>query len=188
MPEIDSFDAETRCQVLVGRFLQKWASMEGTMRTAMQVALNLDDFQTAIVASNTQLRDKVHILRTLVSWTPFDQATKKKFDDILVDIRDASPKRNMMAHDAFCPSADGKGVSFSVVKAKGSLSFPDTVWDVTQFEKEYEKIDRLKAGVVELVKTINNKTIIDRMRETAAASWPIESYHRTPLPLVHPTS
>jgi hypothetical protein len=49
MTDIYSLDAETRCLVLVGEFLRKWASMEAAMRTAMQTALGLDPFQSAIV-------------------------------------------------------------------------------------------------------------------------------------------
>ena len=40
----------------------------------------------------------------------------------------------MMAHNALAPSPDGKGVSFSVTKAKGEHTFPDTVWGVAEFE------------------------------------------------------
>jgi hypothetical protein len=80
MTDIYSLDVDTRCSVLVGKFLQKWASMEEAMRTAMQTALGLDTFQSAIVSSNTQLRDKIHILQTLVSMLPFEEEIRAQFD------------------------------------------------------------------------------------------------------------
>jgi hypothetical protein len=171
MTDIHSLDAETRCLVLVGEFLRKWASMEAAMRTAMQTALGLDTFQSAIVGSNTQLRDKIHILRTLVAMLPFERETIKRFDKTLVSISDASWNRNMMAHNAFAPSPDGRGVSFSVTKAKGGpLSFPETIWDISRFETEYAEIGRLEDGVAAITDAINRKQVIDTMRETARAN------------------
>jgi hypothetical protein len=171
MTDVYSLDAETRCLVLVGEFLRKWASMEAAMHTAMQTALGLDTFQSAIVGGNTQLRDKIHILRTLVAMLPFEKETIEGFDKILVSISNASRNRNMMAHNVFAPSPDGRGVSFSVTKAKGGpLSFPETIWDVPRFETEYVKIERLEVGVATITEAFNRKQAIDRMRETARAN------------------
>lgn len=168
MTDIYSLDAETRCLVLVGEFLRKWASMEGALRTAMQIALGLDPFQTAIGTSNTQLRSKINILGTLISMGPFENEKIDRFKKTLNDIGQAAGNRNMMAHDAFAPSSDGSAVSFAVTKAKGGpLSFPETLWDVSRFKTEYAEIERLQAGVEEIIEAINQKDVIDRMRETA---------------------
>jgi len=166
LTEINSLDPETRCLVLVAKFLQKWASMEAAIHTAMQIALELDAFQAAIVTRNTQLRSKLNILRTLISGAPFEKDKITRFKKTLDDIAKASGDRNMLAHDAFTPSSDGKAVSFSVTKAKGGpLSFPETLWDVSRFEAEYAKIERLQASVAEIIEAINRKQVIDRMRE-----------------------
>ena len=168
MTDIYSLDAETRCLVLVGEFLRKWASMEGALRTAMQIALGLDPFQTAIVTSNTQLRSKINILGPPISMGPFENEKIDRFKKTLNDIGQAAGNRNMMAHDAFAPSSDGSAVSFAVTKAKGGpLSFPETLWDVSRFKTEYAEIERLQAGVEEIIEAINQKDVIDRMRETA---------------------
>jgi hypothetical protein len=168
LTDINSLDAETRCLVLVGKFLQKWAWMEGALHTAMQIALGLDTFQTAIVTSNTQLRRKINILGTLISGAPFEREKIDRFKKTLNDIDQAAGNRNMMAHDAFAPSSDGRAVSFSVTKARGGpLLFPETLWDVSRFEKEYAAIERLQAGVEEIIEAIKQKDVIDRMRETA---------------------
>jgi hypothetical protein len=75
-----------------------------------------------------------------------------------------------VAHNAFDPSPDGRGVSFSVTKAKrGPLSFPEEIWDISRFETEYTAIERLEAGVVEITDAFNQKQVIDKMRETARA-------------------
>jgi hypothetical protein len=170
MTDIHSLDADTLCAMLVGKFLQKWASMEEAMHTAMQTALGLDTFQSAIVSSNTQLRDKIHILQTLVSMLPFEEEIRAQFDKTLKAIGKASGNRNMMAHVAFAPSPDGRGVSFSVTKAKrGPPSFPETIWDIGRFETEYAAIEGLEAGVVAITEAFNQKQVIEKMRETARA-------------------
>jgi hypothetical protein len=169
MSDISSLDAETRCVVLVGKFLQRWAAMEGAMRLAIEKTLELDAFQAAIIASNTRLWDKINILRTLVSRLPFDADKIKRFDDLLLGIGNASYKRNMMAHNAFAPSPDGKGVSFSVTKAKGKLAFPDTVWGLVEFEREYDEIERFTAGLGEIVQAIDEKQVLNKMRDAIRA-------------------
>ena len=70
MTNVNSLDVETRCWGLVGKFLQNWLAMEQVMRLAMEKVLELDQFQAAIIASNTPLRAKINILRTLVSQAP----------------------------------------------------------------------------------------------------------------------
>jgi hypothetical protein len=169
MTDINTLNAETRCLVLVGKFLQNWAAMEEVMRLAMEKLLQLDEFQAAIIASNIQLWDKINILRTLVSRLPFDEDKIKQFNDVLVKIGKASRNRNMMAHNAFAPSPDGKGVSFSVIKAKGKLEFPDTVWEVAKFDEEYAKVERLKAGLDKIVQAIGEKQVLHKMRDAIRA-------------------
>jgi hypothetical protein len=176
MTDINSLDAETRCLALVGKFLQKWAAMEGAMHLAMQRALELDAFQAAILASNIRLWDKINILRTLVSRLPFDADKIKRFDHVLVAIGEASHKRNMIAHNAFAPSPEGEGVSFSVTKAKGKLAFADIVWGVAEFEKEYAEIERFTAGVAEIVHAIDEKEVLNKMRDAIRAHpWSLYS-------------
>jgi hypothetical protein len=172
MTNINSLDVETRCWVLVGKFLQNWLAMEQVMRLAMEKVLELDQFQAAIIASNTPLRAKINILRTLVSrlpQPPFDEDKIKQFNNTLGKIEKASWKRNMMAHNAFAPSPDGKGVSFSVTKGKGELTFPDTVCGVAEFAKEYAEIERLKAGLAEIVQAIGEKQVLNKMRDAVRA-------------------
>jgi hypothetical protein len=144
----------------------------------MQVALELNDFQTAIITSNTQLRQKAYILRTLVSLLPFDKKTKDQFNGVLTGIENAYGKRNMIAHDAFTPSSNGEGVSFSVTRARGKLSFPETVWDIPKFEQEYAEIETFRSGVAQIIDAINHKQIIDSMRETGRAH-PAALYYYT---------
>jgi hypothetical protein len=172
---------KTRCVVLVGKFLQKWAAMEETMRLAIEKTLELDAFQAAIIASNTRLWDKINILRTLVSRLPFDADKIKRFDDVLVGIGNASYKRNMMAHNAFGPSPDGTAVSFSVTKAKGKLAFPPTVRGLADFEREYDEIDQFTAGLGKIVEAIDEKQVLNKMRDAIRAHPAVYYASGTPL-------
>ncbi|HEV2550353.1 MAG TPA: hypothetical protein VGU20_23780 [Stellaceae bacterium] len=142
MADVRKLDRATRCLALVGMFLQRWALMEDALRGALGKALGLNKIQTAIVASNTQLRDKIHILRTAVEATFFDPASDKdRFKSVLQSIAEAAWKRNMIAHVLFFEPDKGDGVQFFVTKAKGKLDIPETIWDIAKFETEYLEID-----------------------------------------------
>ena len=93
--------------------------------------------QTFVLSTNVQLRDKIHICKTL-TWLSKDlgDAEKVTAKALLNSVRDRTPLRNMMAHDLFWPSSESDGVEFNVIKAKGELSFPDTVWTISKFEEE----------------------------------------------------
>jgi hypothetical protein len=141
--DVRSLDPDTRAFALVGMFLQYWALMEEALREAMAKALGLQMVQAVIVASNIQLRDKIHILKTAVSITQFpDPEERERFTKLLQQIADSAHKRNMVAHDLFFPPADGDGVRFLVFKAKGKFSMPETIWTTDQFGDEFVEISR----------------------------------------------
>lgn len=133
---------EIKALALVGRFLQKWSHMELMMRKAMEKAFGLDSIQSAIIASNTQLRDKIHILKTAVNLAlPSKDTRTHLFIKTLTAISESSYKRNMLAHDGFYASDDGDGVKFYVTQAKGKFAVPDIIWSRKQFADEYDRID-----------------------------------------------
>jgi hypothetical protein len=192
MTDLNYLDADTRCLVMVGKFLQKWAIMETALCTALQTALELDGFQTSVIASNTQLREKIGILRIIVSNLPFDKNEIEQFDKTLTQISKARYKRNVMAHDTFEPSPDGKGVCFSVTRAEGrQLSSSEMIWDIARFEAEFTQMERLTDGVTAIINAINQKGVIKRMRETALAHpWTLyylQDPGPNPLLPLHPT-
>ena len=196
MIDFAKLDPETRCIALVGEFLRRWSNLESAMHDALASAMKLDDTMRLILSANVQLRDKIHILRTIVSVSAFAETEKTRFDDELKAIADCSLHRNMMAHDNFAPDDQGKGVVFLLVKAKGKLSQPKIIWTASDFENEYKKIDDFVAQMVKLRAALDKSQFsfgnIDRM---AAGAWqpmrrtmsPALLHHLSqppPLPLV----
>jgi hypothetical protein len=148
MIDFHKLDKETRAVALVGTFLQCWALLESALNQALGKGLGLSRLELAVTASNIQLRDKIHILRTIADLTLSDiMGLKTAADKTLVEIGNKAPIRNMMAHDGFSASEDGQGVKFFVVKAKGSLKIPDVVWDTAKFQAEFSDISRLTGEV-----------------------------------------
>jgi hypothetical protein len=123
----------------VGEFLFNWAALEGELKNALETALGLDIVSTAIVVANTQLRDKLNILKTAAHlYNPKGKATA--VTKILTEIGNYSTVRNMMAHDFFAPTDDGKAVQFYSTKAKGKLSFVPIVWEPKHFDAAYRRV------------------------------------------------
>jgi hypothetical protein len=161
MSEYDYLQPDHRCCTFVGEFLQHWAFMEAELRDTLQKALGLNNIQGYTLASNIQLRDKISILRTAAYLSVGgDDDERRQNDKTLSAIADyATANRNMMAHDMFGPAEDGKNVVFFVVKAKGKLVFPNTVWTETDFENAHKEIDGFTAFLKELRKKIDRTKV-----------------------------
>jgi len=155
MIDFDALDAETRCVALVGEFLRRWSEMEGTLNRALAVAMGLDDTMRLILCANIQLRDKIHVLRTIVDISSMTEDEKKKFKDKLEKIGQYSLMRNTMAHGNFAADKDGKGVVFFQVKAKGNFSNSERILSTQEFSAEYEKIEAFKNDATELMKALS---------------------------------
>ena len=151
-----TLDSETRCVALVGEFLRRWSNLESVLHDALAAAIGLDDTMRAILCANVQLRDKIHILRTIVGISTIGKSEKSSFDTTLVAIADYSPQRNLMAHVPFGPDDEGKGVLFLQVKAKGKFSQPKEVWTVDKFDAEYHKIDDFREQLSQLQMALSN--------------------------------
>jgi hypothetical protein len=121
MTDFESLDPETRSYALVGQFLKRWSQLQDEIHEAIGAALNLDETKRYILCANLQLRDKLHILRTLVNVSSLPDDAKDEADSTLADIANYT-KRNMIAHDAFEP--EGDGVVFLPVKAKKIILTP----------------------------------------------------------------
>lgn len=144
---------------LVGQFLHEWGLLEMELRDALQKALGLTALQAAIVGSNTQLRDKLHILRTAVNLAAIPKEEQENYNTTLNQIATYSTTRNMMAHDAFFPSVDGKGVRFFVIKAKGNFDIPHVVWDERKFQEEFDKIAAFTKTIEKLSASFENSNL-----------------------------
>lgn len=145
--------------------------MEGTLNKAIGNALDLKTLPRIVLTANIQLRDKLNILRAATR-----MSSKLTSDEVsayhatLSKITNATSKRNMMAHDLFWPSDDGRGVEFNVIKAKNDLQFPSEIWDISRFESE---VDAIAAWTV----------ILDELANKIGTVAPINSL----LALAHPT-
>jgi hypothetical protein len=144
MIDFNSLDPEIRAYALVGQFLKRWSELEQCIHEAIGAALNLDETKRYILCANLQLRDKVHVLRTLVNVSNFPANVKEETDKELDAILTYT-KRNMVAHNAF--EADGDGVAFLPVKAKKSFSRPRERWGIKEFEEEGKTIAKFAENV-----------------------------------------
>jgi hypothetical protein len=175
--------------------------METVLNDAIASAMKIDFTMRAILCANVQLRDKIHILRTIVGISTIAKSEKTRFDKALKGIATHSLNRNMMAHDAFGPDDEGNGVLFLQVKAKGNFSQPKIIWTTEQFLIEYQQIDGFRKLLSELQTALVNAQFSFRNFggfgdvdwRTAYASMPIQHIMssglmdylspRTPLPL-----
>ena len=117
---------DVRALTLVGLYLRSWSVMESSLNHAIERAFRLSSLEGAILTKNTQFRDKIHILKTIIDTRVVDQDVAAGHKTTLNQISNLAPDRNMVAHDAFSHTDDGDGVKFYVIKAKGSISIPPT--------------------------------------------------------------
>jgi hypothetical protein len=131
---------EIRCFALVGQFLHHWAALEATLNNAIETAFGLKAIQGVVLTKNIQLRDKIHILRTITDMSVCEP-DRTFYTQCLNAIAEFSAHRNMIAHDSFHPDDQGDGVLFVVAKVKSGLKFPDTRWSVADFQRKIAEID-----------------------------------------------
>ena len=156
MADQDAFRAlppEIRAMALAGHYLQSFALMESALNSTIGAALKLDGIQTLIVCKNIQLRDKIKILRTLVSVAFITEPARTGYDKMVARIGDVSNDRNMVAHDLFFPHHEGDGIEFLVTKATGKVQFPKHQWSVDDVEARCEEL-RLIAGKLKELKPL----------------------------------
>jgi hypothetical protein len=122
--------------------------MEASIKRAISKALGVTELQGVVIGANLQFRDKINILKTALNLGVLIRDTDiQHFTKVLNKIADYAPTRNMIAHDAFGPSADEQGVEFFVIKAKGELRMPTEVWTIADFD---EADDLLEDYAVEM--------------------------------------
>lgn len=154
--DFDSLTPDIRCVALVGQYLQCWSLVEATLNEALRRALTLSYIQSAIVSRNVQLRDKIHILKTIANVIDVDA---KRFTASLDTFSGMAWQRNMAAHDGFVPDQTGDGVRFVVVKAKGKLDFPETTWSTDEFFQKFAELETLDTVFTDLVSTMQTYTL-----------------------------
>jgi hypothetical protein len=143
MIDFDALDRETRTVALVGSFLQRWASLETAIGTAIAAALKLTKLQEYILARNISFTYKLHILGALCTISRLEPDYKEYYRKVLNDIQAVYWRRNTVAHDLFAPSKTNDGVVFAVMRARGKVDFPDVDWSVSEFREAFTELDRL---------------------------------------------
>lgn len=144
MIKIDPDDVMTQAQVLVGRFMYHWGTMEFEVNRAIGKVLKLGAAQTWIVARNMQLRDKLNVLRTVTNLEG-PTADGKKIIEALGQIATLADSRNLIAHNSFYPSRDGTGVEFFRVQARDKFNMPATIWTPAMFEEKFASLQAIAA-------------------------------------------
>ena len=183
--ELDRLSPQVRATALVGLYLKSWATMEWSLNHAIEDALHLASLEGAIVTKNIQFRDKIYILRTLVDIRIVDHDRRTAIKKRLDTIANLAADRNMVAHDMFTASEDGRGVSFFVTRAKGTLNFPETEWSMQTFIQKAcelhvhsDELDRLKEEIPPM-------TLFDQLKalkESSQSGEPtiLDSLYRPP--------
>lgn len=163
---------EIRAMALVGHYLQSFAMMESAVNSAISKALKLDPVQGIIVCKNISFRDKIHILRTLLSISPVTSAVIKTHDEMLNEVGRYSADRNMVAHELFGAHPAKGGVEFLVAKAKGKLRMPETFWTVDEVEEKSDKLLSARDKLMRLATLFGQmdviKALIDRQAKDGA--------------------
>lgn len=129
-----------RTYALVGAYLQSWSIMESKLNKTLGRALGLSNLQSVIVSRNIQMRDKIHITKSLLHLEVFNETERATYLAVANRIVTLSQERNIVAHDLFYADDNGDGVSFFVMKAKGPLAFPDVRWAIKDFADKTEEL------------------------------------------------
>lgn len=154
-PQFTSEQYDKACY-LVGRFLYHWALLEGALDTGIGKLLGMKTLEASIATTNMQARSKIHIIKTLVNLKGGESEWAKAGVKTMDAVGTLSDTRNVVAHVVFGPHESG-GVRFLRVKAKGKLSYPETVYSIDDFKGYWAQATRLRQEVEALVERLTEK-------------------------------
>ena len=93
----------------------------------------------------------------------------------------------MMDHDLFFPSTTEKDVKFSVIKAKGKISFPDQEWSPEKFVLSFKIINLFTSDLKALSKEIDKNSLVRALMMSQKPPCPQKRHARQPLQIPRPT-
>jgi hypothetical protein len=160
------------CYALVGRFMNTWAFLENTMNAGIAKILGMERIEGVIATVNMQVRSKVHIIKTLIDLRGSPKEWVAASNKTMNEISAMADLRNTVAHTAFGPHDSGEGVEFIVMKAKGKLVFPDTIWSREQFETHYSDMERLTEELKGLTAKLQATRIIAKVAGALSSGQP----------------
>lgn len=134
-----------------------WAAVEAEMNRTLKALLETGLIESDIVSANMQVRDKIHVIRTIKAlYCKTDVDLSKRLGKTLDRVVSLTRKRNVAAHNMFTETPSG-GVSFFTVKAKGAWSNPDEVWPVEEFERLFKECEEVTEALGELADTVTER-------------------------------
>lgn len=165
MTDFNLLEQNLRTWALVGRFFQEWAFVESKLGNVISKGLNLQPMQSAILEANVMFKAKIDIARTLVGVSAIHQEERRKsYTDTLEKIaRFYANKRNLVAHNPFVPSEDGKRVRIYRTMAKGDLQFPKIEWSVEDFNRYFAKMDGFYRKLEALEGDVGQSALVDAL-------------------------
>ncbi len=132
-------DPKTKAFAMFGEYFQIWAFVEHEVICCIEKALGLTELQRTAVFTHIMWRDRIDILRNVLSLTPMAASKRKEHDARLLKIARLAGDRNLAAHNAFFHGDDGSLI-FYQRKAKGKIELPQVKWTRKLVD---QKIDRL---------------------------------------------
>lgn len=164
-----SLEAElnkTNAMAMFGEYFQVWHFLEYEVSRCIEKALGLTELQRTAVFTHILWRDRIDILRNVLSLLSMPKEKLEEHSKRLVKVAKLAGTRNMAAHNAFFADDDGSLV-FYRRKAKGKVEMPQTRWtrkSVDQMlEKLWREIKYLQTLREELPKIKNTTDVVNAL-------------------------
>ena len=122
--------AQTRAFAIVGCYMGYFAMLESFLDEGLIKLAKMDELAGTVIMRNMQFSDKIYCLRVFVNLYIHAAAEREHFNKLAKKCIELSKVRNVVAHNAFGPSATTDGVRFLVTKASNKLEFPPYDWSV----------------------------------------------------------
>ena len=170
----------------VGLFMHHFSLLESSLNNGVGALLGINGPEQAIATANMNFYAKIHIVKAAVDLKGGDAEWAKDIQQIA----DFSILRNIVVHNVFGPNANG-GIQFLTVKAKGKLSFPETIWSITDFERHFATAKSLRFKLDDILSKLEarrkeNKGLLGKAM--LASLLPAQHSHPTRQPLENQSS
>jgi hypothetical protein len=167
-PSLATWDPDpdmVRAYGLVGEFMSVWSVLESGLNAAIHKLCKLGPLEGYAVTTNMGVRNKIHTVKTMLNLYSVGEEVSEN-NKLLDKIANRSEDRNLVAHTQYV--AHKSGVEFIVVKAKGELKVPPTVWSVTTFNEKRQEIVLLHSRLKTAVRRVHAKQL---GRALMAPNW-----------------
>ena len=173
--EIHESARETgRAMRLIGEFMYFWAGLEAEINRGVHRLLGIRGVEGAIATANISVRDKLHILRTIVNYYGEGQSDWLSHANRTINaVGEEASARNTVAHNMFIPHKSG-GVEFVVVKAKGKFGFPATIWSADTFKRHCDDMFDLEPKLEQIVSQAVVWRTAGRVRVTSVNAFALQ--------------